>query len=243
MSALVGLVLVAHASELARGAASVARQMAPGVVIEAVGGFEVDGREALGTDVDAVLAAVSRHLDAERDVVVLGDLGSALMTAGAVLELLGEPMASRVRIPSAPFVEGAVTAAVRAASGAGLDEVAAAASAAVAQWGVAAPGDREERGRERRAGSDGEVPGAASTRVVLGNTTGLHARPAAVLARLVAGFDAKVTVNDVPAESIFELMKLAAAGGAELEVTAVGPAAAQAHDAVVAAIASGLGER
>jgi len=235
----VGLVLVAHASELARGAASVARQMAPDVAIEAVGGFWVDGLESLGTDVDSVLAAVSRQLDGGRDVVVLGDLGSAVLTAGLVLELLEPSGAARVRVPGGPFVEGAVAAAVRAAGGAGLDEVAAAAHDAASQWNGARTAG-EGTGAEV---SDGEIPGDESVRVTLGNTTGLHARPAAVLARLVAGFDAKVTVNAAPAESVFELMKLAADGGAELEVAAVGPDATQAREAVVAAIASGLGER
>lgn len=234
--ARVALVLVAHAAELARGAATVARQMAPEVTIDAVGGFWVDGSEALGTDVDAVLAAVSRRLDEGYDVVVLGDLGSAVLTAGLVLELLEPSRAARVRVPGGPFVEGAVAAAVRAAGGSALDEVAAASRDAASLWGaVAGVGNDPQL-------PDGESPGDAPVRVRLGNTTGLHARPAAVLARLVAGFDAKVTVNDAPAESVFELMKLAVGGGAELEVAAVGPEAVPAREAVVAAIASGLGE-
>jgi len=265
MTARVGIVLVAHAAELARGTASVAKQMAPDVPIEAVGGFWVDGLESLGTDVDAVRAAVSRLLDDGRDVVVLGDLGSAVLTAELVLELLDDAESGRVRVPGGPFVEGAVAAAVRAAGGAGLEDVAAAARGAALIWngnvsGAAAEsgsrvvsdgGEDSEGGAVSEGGaspedgavSDGGESGALSSRVVLGNTTGLHARPAAILARLVAGFDASVTVNGAPAESVFELMKLAADGGAELEVVAVGPGASEARDAVVAAIASGLGER
>jgi len=253
MTARVGIVLVAHAAELARGTASVAKQMAPDVPIEAVGGFWVDGLESLGTDVDAVRAAVSRLLDDGRDVVVLGDLGSAVLTAELVLELLDDAESGRVRVPGGPFVEGAVAAAVRAAGGAGLEDVAAAARGAALIWNgnVSGAGEAPEGGAVSEGGaspedgavSDGGESGALSSRVVLGNTTGLHARPAAILARLVAGFDASVTVNGAPAESVFELMKLAADGGAELEVVAVGPGASEARDAVVAAIASGLGER
>jgi len=253
MTARVGIVLVAHAAELARGTASVAKQMAPDVPVEAVGGFWVDGLESLGTDVDAVRAAVSRLLDDGRDVVVLGDLGSAVLTAELVLELLDDAESGRVRVPGGPFVEGAVAAAVRAAGGAGLEDVAAAARGAALIWNgnVSGAGEAPEGGAVSEGGaspedgavSDGGESGALSSRVVLGNTTGLHARPAAILARLVAGFDASVTVNGAPAESVFELMKLAADGGAELEVVAVGPGASEARDAVVAAIASGLGER
>lgn len=70
----------------------------------------------------------------------------------------------------------------------------------------------------------------------------LHARPAAVLARLVAGLDATVRINGFNAASVLELMKLGAAGGRELTVVATGPAARQAVDAVVAAITAGFGE-
>lgn len=233
MSAGVGLVLVAHAGELARGAATVARQMAPEVEIAAVGGFLVDQVETLGTDVGGVLAAVESQLDAGRDVVVLGDLGSALLTAGLVLELLEPERAARVRVAEGPFVEGAVAAAVKAAGGASLEEVTATVTGAASQWSLPA-------GAGVEPSEPPEQDGAA--RVVLGNTTGLHARPAALLARLVARFDAKVTVNDAPAESVFELMKLGALGGAELLVSAVGPQAEEAREAVVEAISSGLGE-
>lgn len=233
MIAPVGLVLVAHAAELARGAALVARQMAPEVAIDAVGGFLVEGAETLGTDVGGVLQAVEAHLDAGRDVVVLGDLGSALLTAGLVLELLEPERAARVRVAEGPFVEGAVAAAVKAAGGAGLAEVAETVTGSASQWTL-------PDGAGVEAAAPPRPEGAA--RVVLGNTTGLHARPAALLARLVAGFDAKVTVNDAPAESVFELMKLGAPGGAELSVSAVGAQAQEARDAVVEAISNGLGE-
>ncbi len=237
MTARVGIVLVAHAADLARGAATVARQMAPDVVIEAVGGFWVEGLESLGTDLDTVRAAVSRLLDDGHDVVVLGDLGSAVLTAELVRELLDDDEAARVRVPGGPFVEGAVAAAVSAAGGALLADVAAAAHGAAAQWNGAAASHAPV------PDDAADDPHGVATKVALGNTTGLHARPAAVLARLVASFDARVTINAAPAESVFELMKLGAAGGEELEVIAVGPAAVEARDAVVAAISSGLGER
>jgi phosphocarrier protein HPr len=78
------------------------------------------------------------------------------------------------------------------------------------------------------------------------NAKGLHARAAAKLAKLAAGFKAEITVarNDlaVSARSIMGLMMLAAAKGAEIEVTAQGPDAEAALAGVIALIEGGFGE-
>ena len=79
-------------------------------------------------------------------------------------------------------------------------------------------------------------------KVTLRNTLGLHARPAAVLARMVAGLDAEVRINGANAASILELMKFRASGGLEVTVTATGAQAEEAVRAVVASITAGLGE-
>jgi phosphoenolpyruvate---glycerone phosphotransferase subunit DhaM len=120
---MVGIVLVSHSPELAAGLAELAGQMAgPEVGIEAVGGGP-DGR--LGTDGDRVRDAI-RHADGGDGVVVLGDLGSAILTIRHVLE----SMNGSVRLADAPLVEGAVAAAVVASAGLALDDVAKAAEEA-----------------------------------------------------------------------------------------------------------------
>ena len=114
---MVGLVVVSHSSDLARGLAELAGQMAgPEVAIEAVGGGP-DGR--LGTDGDRVAAAIERA-DSGDGVVVLGDLGSAILTIRAALERQSN---GHVVLADAPIVEGAVAAAVTASAGAALSEV------------------------------------------------------------------------------------------------------------------------
>ena len=91
--------------------------------------------------------------------------------------------------------------------------------------------------------SVGSTPdGGLTRRVTIVNAQGLHARPAALLARTAAGFDAKVHVEGVDAASILALMGLATAQGDEVTVTASGPQAAEALEAVTAAIADGLGD-
>jgi PTS hybrid protein len=120
---MVGIVLVSHSPELAAGLAELAGQMAgPEVGIEAAGGGP-DGR--LGTDGDRVRDAI-RQADRGDGVVVLGDLGSAILTIRHVLE----GMNGSVRLADAPLVEGAVAAAVVASAGLALDEVARAAEEA-----------------------------------------------------------------------------------------------------------------
>jgi phosphoenolpyruvate---glycerone phosphotransferase subunit DhaM len=114
---MVGIVLVSHSSRLADGLAELLTQIGSCEVPVIVAGGTVDGR--LGTSVDLVSAAISTA-DRGDGVVVIPDLGSAVLTVKSVLE--GVDTASVVLV-DAPFVEGAVAAAVTAASGAGLDAV------------------------------------------------------------------------------------------------------------------------
>ncbi|GEA88387.1 PTS sugar transporter subunit IIA [Cellulomonas cellasea] len=229
----VGLVLVSHSALLAQGAVELARQMAPDVALHAAGG---DGHGGLGTSYDDVERAVAAATDGGRAAVVLVDLGSALLTTESVLELADEDVAARVRVADAPFVEGAVAAAVRAQTGGSADEVLAAAeSAPVGRGRVGETAPVLPRGaHEPRAHLTAEV--------TLRNALGLHARPAAVLARLVGGFEAVVTVDGVNAASVLELMKLGVTGGQSVTVTASGPQARAALDALVAAVEGAFGE-
>jgi dihydroxyacetone kinase phosphotransfer subunit len=116
---VVGTVVVSHSSELAEGLAALAAQMAgPDVRIEPAGGLP-DG--SLGTDEDRVRAAI-RAAEQGAGVVVLGDLGSAILTVRHVLERHNGN--GTVRLVDAPIVEGAVAAAVTASANMPLDDVA-----------------------------------------------------------------------------------------------------------------------
>jgi PTS hybrid protein len=124
-TAAVGIVLVSHSAELAEGAAHLAAQVSGGTVtIVAAGG--TDGGE-LGTSAAKVARGLSQA-ESGAGVVVLPDLGSAVLTVRAVLEDYGE--AENVLLADAPFVEGAVAATVTAAAGGDIKAVAAAAEEA-----------------------------------------------------------------------------------------------------------------
>jgi phosphoenolpyruvate---glycerone phosphotransferase subunit DhaM len=126
---LVGVVLVSHSEQLARGLAELVRELGGDQVpVIAAGGMD-DG--SLGTSYGRIEQAV-READRGAGVLLLGDLGSALLT---VKTLLDEGVGDGGDRPSAvladaPFVEGAVAAAVLAGTGADLDAVVAAATEA-----------------------------------------------------------------------------------------------------------------
>jgi PTS hybrid protein len=222
----VGLVLVSHSAKLAEGLAEVAAQMAPDVIIVPAGGLAEGG---IGTDYDQVVAAVQRA-DRGSGVVLLYDLGSAQMTAELAVESLADPEAAVVA--DAPFVEGTVAAAVAAQGGAKRADVLAAAAAAGAPDLAAPPAT---------AGADVD-----SIELVLHNEIGLHARPAAVLARALAGIEADVSVvlgdQEADAHSVLALMSLGARKDDRIEVRARGAQAAQALETVKDLVERNFGE-
>lgn len=115
---MVGIVVVSHSLELARGLAALASQVAgDDVRIEHAGGGP-DG--SLGTSGDAVRTAITRA-ECGQGVVILADLGSSILT---VRHLLEEGRGNgHIRLVDAPFVEGAIAAAVTSSAGRGLDDV------------------------------------------------------------------------------------------------------------------------
>jgi phosphoenolpyruvate---glycerone phosphotransferase subunit DhaM len=114
---MVGVVVVSHSAEIARGVVDMAGQMAGGdeVRLEGAGG---DSHGTLGTDERRVRDAILRA-DQGDGVAILADLGSAVLTIRHILESGN----GRVRLADAPVVEGAVAAAVVASMGLPLDDV------------------------------------------------------------------------------------------------------------------------
>ncbi|OYR48932.1 PTS mannose transporter subunit IID [Halorubrum sp. Ea1] len=103
---MVGLVVVSHSGRAAEGIVGVAAEMAGDTRIEPVGG---DGQGGIGTVPDAIEAAVDAADDGD-GVVVLVDLGSAVMNADVAVEMSD----AEAVIADAPVLEGAVNAAVAA---------------------------------------------------------------------------------------------------------------------------------
>ncbi len=124
---MVGIIIVSHSAKIAAGICELAAQIAaPGQRVLAAGGA-ADG--TIGTDAGKIYEAYWAA-DGGDGVVILADLGSAVMSAETALELLGDQVRGRVLLADAPLVEGAVAAVVQASLGAPLAEVLAAAEQA-----------------------------------------------------------------------------------------------------------------
>ena len=120
MSANVGIVIVSHSPDVARGTALMVEQMVGGEV--PLGWCGGDPGGGLGTSVEAILDAIEAAWS-ERGVAILVDLGGAETNSEMAIEMLPEGRRERVVVCNAPIVEGAVMAATEAASGASLDVV------------------------------------------------------------------------------------------------------------------------
>lgn len=227
----VSLVLASHSGNLAKGLTEVAEQMAPNVQVLPAGGTDDD---RIGTSYDRIEQMINTARSEGKDVLVLSDLGSATMTAEAVIENFD----AGVLLAQAPFVEGAVAAAVAAEGGAELEAVATAARAAIEEFGRAEPA-----APAAEPSTESPAAGESITKTLtLKNKLGLHARPAAMVARIAAEHDAKVTINGVDAASVLALMGLALPGGAEVDLRASGNDAEAVMKALVPQFEEGFGE-
>ena len=120
MNSNVGIVIVSHSPDVARGAADMVRQMVgDDVPLAWCGGAPGGG---LGTNVEEILAAINRAWS-EAGVAVLVDLGGAETNSEMAIEMLPNRQQTRVVVCNAPIVEGAVMAATEASAGSSLEEV------------------------------------------------------------------------------------------------------------------------
>jgi phosphocarrier protein FPr len=240
---VVGIVVVSHSDELAQGVVALAREMgSPELAIEPAGGTSEPG--VLGTDAERVREAIERVMS-DDGVLVLMDLGSALMSAEFAVELLEDPP-GRVLLSDAPLVEGAVAAAAAAGGGASLEEVATEARGALAmkslQLAPVEPAPAEPAPAEPAPSAD------AQATLEIRNAIGLHARPAARFVETVRAFDADVRVAKAPdgqavkATSLTNVVALGARFGDALLVSASGPQAGEALDALRALADEGFGD-
>jgi dihydroxyacetone kinase phosphotransfer subunit len=237
---MVGIVVVSHSPALARAAVNLALQMVQGSAprIEIAAGTSDD---RFGTDAARVVEAIIAA-DEGDGVVVIMDLGSAVLSAELALELLPDSD-TKIRLVPAAFVEGIFAAVVSAAGGAQLDDVAQQADEAL-----------QGKATQLMQGPAAEEAGppviarpaiVASATVV--NPNGIHARPAALIVDALSSLDADVTITTdrsapVSARSPTALMSLGTRAGDVLRIEADGAGAAAAVDRIRALVRDGFGE-
>ena len=224
---MIHLILVSHHPDIARGIAALAAQMsaAPETIHTAAGIDDPDN--PVGTDAVRIMQTLL-EADNPDGILILVDLGSAILSAQTALDLLDDPaLVARCRISAAPLVEGAISAAVAASSGADLETVAREATQALAAK-QAALGETNAPASTAPVA----VPSGDSATITLTNRDGLHARPAARLVAALTPYRARLilTCGDKQADgkSLNQLALLQARHGDRLTLHADGDDAAAA---------------
>lgn len=240
---MIGIVLVSHSRLLAEGVAEIVQQMVQGSVPLAIAGGTDQPEAPIGTDPVKVLAAIDA-VYSDDGVLILMDLGSAIMSAEAALDFMDADRRTHVVLCEAPLVEGAVAAAVRSMTGGSLQDVLEEARAAYAAKAAQLASLLHQPSAGDTAVQHIAVSAAAAAEtshpvllltIVVPNELGLHARPAARIVSLAAQYDAQVTLTldgrTAVATSMNQVATLGARQGDVLIVSATGP---QAEDALAA---------
>ncbi len=220
---MIGIVIISHSAKLAEGVRELAEQMVQGKVpITTAGGLDV-AEDTMGTDPMKIVQAIEA-IDHSDDIVVLMDLGSAVLSAEMAVEFLPPDQQAKVHLCPAPLVEGTVAAAVQAAIGGSLDQVLKEAQSALTA-------KRDLLGAPPVANED-----TLQLMLVVQNKLGLHARPAVNFVKTASQFQADIWVSkgnkSANAKSFNQVATLGVRQGEEIILTATGAEASQALDAL-----------
>jgi multiphosphoryl transfer protein len=189
---MVGLVLVSHSRSLAEAVGNLVRRAVNADLQLACSGGVGEDRAELGTDALAIQEAINT-VYSEDGVLVLMDMGSAILSAETAKELLNPEQQEKVRLTSAPLVEGGIAAAVQAQLGASLDEVTNAALQSLLP--------KQDQVQDVPPSPPAAPPAPdlstyETLDVTIQNPHGLHLRPAALLIKTLSGFPAEVLIEN-----------------------------------------------
>lgn len=117
---MVGIVVISHSNKIANGVVDLAKQMANEVKIIPAGGTKDN---LIGTDIDLIIDAISKAWDSNDGVILLFDLGSALMNAQMAIEMLEPDKQNKIKIIDAALVEGTILAAINSSMNKNIDQI------------------------------------------------------------------------------------------------------------------------
>src|ERR1700756_1054115 len=246
---MVGLVLVSHSRRLAEATVDlIKRTIGPDISIAAAGGVG-DDRSELGTDALDIQEAILKVRSPD-GVLVLMDMGSAILSAETAKELVSFEMTDPLVLCSAPLVEGSIAAAVQIQIGSALAEVTAAAQQGLAPKqdqlaDTASSSSNEQASDEREL-----IPtGGKELEVTIQNQHGLHLRPAANLIRTLAPFKATVQIENrsakrgpTAAKSLVDLARLQVRQGDQVRFVIAGPDEEAALSAINGLVKTNFGD-
>ena len=228
---MIGIVIVSHSANLASTIVEMAQQMTPdcqNVSLEAAGGID-DPQNPLGTDVLKIQTAIaSVYTDA--GVLVLMDLGSAILSAEMALEFFSPQQQENIKLCEAPLVEGAIAAVIQASTGANLEKVIAEAKSALKGKASHLGVEESQIEDNQQLTNQYQSPQISQeTLLTINNPLGLHLRPAAQFVSTATQFSAQISIANltldsqpVNAKSINEVITLDVRQGHQIRLTAVG---------------------
>ncbi|MBD2197873.1 MULTISPECIES: phosphoenolpyruvate--protein phosphotransferase [Calothrix] len=242
---MIGIVIVSHSKQLALGVQELAAQMVQGKVPLAIAAGIDDPENPLGTDPMQVYQAIASIFN-DDGVLVLMDLGSAVMSAEMALDFLNPQQREKVHLCAAPLVEGAIAAVVAAAAGHNIQQVITEAQSALVAKNTLLGIDSSPASVIPT--SHAEFP-TKEIHLTVNNRLGLHARPAAQFVTTAAQYQAQIKVRNVTrgtdavrGDSINQVATLGVRQGHELVITATGIDADAALAALEVLINNNFGE-
>ncbi|HEY3312217.1 MAG TPA: phosphoenolpyruvate--protein phosphotransferase [Anaerolineales bacterium] len=243
---MVGLVVVSHSRELANALVKLVGQVSSSEIPITVAAGIGENRLEFGTDAIEISEAIQSVYSPD-GVLVLMDLGSAVLSAQMAVEFLPPEMAAHIRFCAAPLVEGCIAASVQIGLGSDLDTVCNEARQALLP-------KKEQIGDPQDISPTkvDNLPTAETSQrleLTLHNLHGLHARPAARFVQTAASFNADVHVTNltngkgpVSARSLNSITTLGAVENHHIRLEASGPEAAHVLGALKALVDDNFGE-
>lgn len=190
---MVSLVIVSHSARLAEGIYELVNQMSQGKTKIALAAGIDDIENPIGTDAVAVMNAVESVYDSS-GVLIMVDMGSAILSAEMAVDLLEPEVAKNIRICAAPILEGAISASVAASAGLDIGTVEKEAHSSLGPKYKALNQEKYlstiDDTEESSLGEDDCV----EFQWTVCNPHGIHARPSAAIVNLMSKFVADVEI-------------------------------------------------
>ncbi len=242
---MISIVIVSHSEKLASSVVELAKEISKnGIKIVAAGGID-DCENPFGTDVIKIQTAIE-SVYSDDGVLVLMDLGSAILSAEMAKEFLTPEQQNNVKLCPAPLIEGAISAAVIAATNATIDEV-----RKEAQQSLTAKLShfKEDDSPISLESSTQSIEKSLSIILTINNLNGLHIRPAAQFVKKANHFQADIQVKNlsksrdyIDGKSINQLMLLGVKQGEKIKIQATGNDAPLALKALQELVENNFGE-
>ena len=242
---MIGLVIVSHSRELANALANLVKQVSSSDIPIAISAGVGEDRKEFGTDAVEISEAI-QSVFSPSGVLVMMDLGSAVLSAKLGLDFLPPEMKSHVRFCAAPLVEGTIAAAVQIGLGSDIDTV-----CREAEGGLL---PKQEQINETPQVQPPEIAHASDETsqqlvVTLHNLHGLHARPAARFVQTASRFQAEIRVTNLTngkgpasARSLNAIAILGAIENHQIQISATGSEAEAALTALKKLVDDNFGE-